>query len=346
MFEKLLRKNIQQLIPYSSARNEFSGTDATFLDANENPYNAPYNRYPDPLQLKLKVAIARLKKVTEDIIFLGNGSDEAIDLLIRAFCEPGADNIITMDPSYGMYKVCAQINGVETREILLDKNFQIDKKAVLNAVDRHTKIIFLCSPNNPTSNSFFREDIIYILENFDGMVVLDEAYIDFSEHQSLLPMLFDYPNLVVLQTMSKAWGLAGLRLGMAFAHLELIRILNNIKYPYNINAFTQNYILQKIDAEQDKNRWVENIIQERTRIQVVLKNLTGVKNIIPSDANFLMVQFNQPKELYEYLLNRSIVVRDRSSAARCEGYLRFTVGTPKQNDALLVAVSEYLNKTR
>ncbi len=346
MFEKYLRKNIKNLVPYSSARDEYSGTDAIFLDANENPYNAPYNRYPDPYQLKLKVKIARLRNISEDQIFLGNGSDEAIDIIIRAFCEPGIDKIVSMKPSYGMYKVCANVNNVDFIEVPLTKNYQIDKEAFFNTVDWNTKLVFLCSPNNPTSNSFFREDIIYILENFDGIVALDEAYIDFATQPGFLNVLNDYPNLIILQTFSKAWGLAGIRLGMAFAHKELIRVLTRMKYPYNISSLTQEVALQMLEKEDEVKKWVRELTDERERIRIKLSELHVVKGILPSDSNFLMVKFDDPKELYTYLLDKKIIVRDRSKVLYCDGCLRFCVGLKEENDKLLEGIKMYQSKAK
>ena len=341
MFEKYLRKNIKNLVPYSSARDEYSGTDATFLDANENPNNEPYNRYPDPFQLKLKVKISRIKNISEEQIFLGNGSDEAIDLIIRAFCEPGIDKIVSMKPSYGMYNVCADINNVEFLEVPLTKNYQIDKEAFFDTVDWNTKLVFICSPNNPTSNCFFREDIIYILENFEGVVVLDEAYIDFASQPGFLEILNDYPNLIILQTFSKAWGLAGIRLGMAYAHKELIRILTKMKYPYNVNSLTQQVALEMIDKEPKVKEWIDEIINARENLRIQFSDLKIVKEILPSDSNFLMVRFDNARELYSYLLDDKIIVRDRSKVILCEGCLRITVGSEKENELLLESIKKY-----
>jgi len=341
--QKLIRKNISGLMPYSSARDEYSGEDAIFLDANENPYNSGVNRYPDPLQLKLKTKIGQVKNIHYENIFLGNGSDEPIDLLIRAFCEPRQDNIISIKPTYGMYKVCADINNVEFREALLTKNHQIDKGGLLKLADKNSKLLFLCSPNNPTSNSLMRDDIIYIIANFEGLVILDEAYIDFSTQRSFLEKLENYPNLVILQTLSKAWGMAGVRLGMAFAQREIIQILSRIKYPYNINILTQRTALDRLSLIHEKEQWVKNIIEQREILKTKLAALPLVKEILPSDANFLMVKFDNPKQLFNYLIDKKIIVRDRSKIPLCEDCLRFTIGTATENEELMDALRKYDN---
>ena len=265
--EQLVRKNIWELAPYSSARDEYSGKEAhVFLDANENPYGAPYNRYPDPLQRELKKEIARVKGVHEEMIFLGNGSDEAIDLSYRIFCEPGKDNVVAIEPTYGMYQVCADINAVEYRRVLLDSNFDFKAAAALDACDEHTKLIWLCSPNNPTGNSLCREEMVKVLEQFDGIVIVDEAYIDFAQQKSFRAELAKHPNLVVLNTMSKAWALAGIRLGMAFASKEIIQIYNKVKYPYNVNLLTQQQALEALKDPFEVDRWIKMLLQERTRL--------------------------------------------------------------------------------
>jgi histidinol-phosphate aminotransferase len=341
LVKKLVRKNILELTPYSSAREEYSGEEGIFLDANENPYESGINRYPDPLQLKLKVRLSQLKQVNYENIFLGNGSDEPIDLLIRAFCEPGIDNIISIRPTYGMYKVCAEINCVEFREVMLTKNFQIDKNEILHKTDEHSKILFLCSPNNPTSNSLYKEDILYLLDNFTGVVVLDEAYIDFSRERSFLSHLNNYPNLIVLHTLSKAWGMAGIRLGMAFASRAIIMVLNRIKYPYNINSLTQKYAIDRLGKVDEKNNWVKMILEQREVLRNKLLDIKLVEKILPSDANFLMVKFNEPKPILKHLLDRKIIVRDRSYVPLCEGCLRITIGTAEENEALLRALNDF-----
>jgi histidinol-phosphate aminotransferase len=341
IIQNLLRKNISELTPYSSAREEYSGEDAVLLDANENPYETGVNRYPDPLQMKLKVKISQIKHVHYEKIFLGNGSDEAIDLLIRAFCEPCLDNIVSIKPTYGMYKVCANINNVEFREALLVSDYQIDKNALIDKTDEKTKLLFLCSPNNPTSNSFYKEDIIFLLENFNGLIILDEAYIDFSRERSFIDLSDNYPNLVILQTFSKAWGMAGVRLGMAFAAKGIIEVLNHIKYPYNINILTQRIALERLEKEEEKNNWVSNIIEQRELLRLKLNEFAAVKKILPSDANFLMVQFDKPKEVFKYLMDHKIIIRDRSKVELCEGCLRITIGTKEDDDLLLKALKKY-----
>ena len=337
----IVRSNIRSLVPYSSARDEYKGEEAVFLDANENPYNAPLNRYPDPHQLKLKTRIAEIKQVPVENIFLGNGSDEAIDLLIRAFCEPGIDNIISMKPTYGMYKVCADIHQVTFRESLLKPDYQIDTASLLGLADNRSKLIFLCSPNNPTGNSLKRSDMLMLVTSFSGLVIVDEAYIDFSRADSLIPELNKFPNLVILQTFSKAWGMAGIRLGMAFASQEIITILNHIKYPYNINILTQRTALERLGSSEDKEKWIRMILEQRTWLQKELMQFSMVRNILPSDANFLMVRFDQPMEVFKYLVDKKIIVRDRSKVSLCEGYLRITVGSPDENELLIKALQEY-----
>jgi len=338
---QLQRENIKNLQPYSSARNEYSGTDAIFLDANENPNNAPYNRYPDPLQLKVKNKIAEIKGILPEKMFLGNGSDEAIDLIIRAFCQPGVDNILSIEPTYGMYKVCADINDVKINKVYLTDEFQLDTDAMLNAMDQNTKIVFLCSPNNPTSNSFRENDIRLIIERSEGLVVLDEAYIDFSNHQGFLRKLDEYQNLVILQTFSKAWGLAGIRLGMCFADSRVISVMNKIKYPYNVNQLTLAIVLEALVMKKpSKERWIEEILAERERISKELHRFPDVLRIFPSDANFLLVKFRDPGKIYEYLIARKIIVRDRSKVRLCEGCLRITIGTRAENDMLVKAMEQ------
>jgi histidinol-phosphate aminotransferase len=339
--EQLIRKNIAELIPYSSAREEYSGEDAIFFDANENPYDSGANRYPDPFQKKVKQKVSQLKHIPPECIFLGNGSDEPIDLLIRAFCEPGFDNIISIKPTYGMYKVCAGINNVEFREVLLNSNFQIDIEKMLNMMDRNSKLLFLCSPNNPTSNSINHTDIFYLLENFTGLVIVDEAYIDFSSQVSLLPYLGKYQNLVILQTFSKAWGMAGVRMGMAFAAREIIQILNRIKYPYNVSILTQKFVLERLSEVKKKDQWVKMILEQREILRMKLNELKYVENILPSDSNFLMVMFQNPGLVFKYLIGKKIIIRDRSKVPLCEGYLRITVGTEEENKILLDALWDF-----
>lgn len=341
----LLRDNIRRLTPYSSARDEFKGSASVLLDANENAYGSPldrhYNRYPDPLQGALKQKLSTIKGVPAQNMFLGNGSDEAIDLLFRAFCRPGVDNVILVPPTYGMYEVSANINDVAIRNVRLTTDFQLDLEGVAEAIDANTRLIFLCSPNNPTGNSLNREDIETILANFDGLVVIDEAYINFSRQKSFIQELTEYGNLVVLQTLSKAWGLAGLRLGMAFASEEIIEVLNKIKPPYNINQATQELALQALDRVEVVNAWIRETVAERDQLAVNLQKLDIVLHVYPSDANFLLVKTVAPRPLYEYLVGEGIIVRDRSRVELCEGCLRITIGTPDENRILLTAMERY-----
>jgi len=341
----LLRPNIANLKPYSSARDEFSGSASVFLDANENPYDTGYNRYPDPYQQEVKAKIASIKGVKSEQIFLGNGSDEPIDLLFRAFCNPGVDNVVAIEPSYGMYTVSADVNDVQVRKVLLDENYQIDADKLLAATDDKTKLLFLCSPNNPTANNLDRAEILKVINGFAGLVVVDEAYIDFAPGTTLLSELDNYPNLVVLQTFSKAWGLAGIRLGMAFASDEIIKVLSRIKYPYNINALTQERVLQSLNNEAEKNSWVKTIIEERGKLAEELKQFSFVEKIYPSDANFLLVKMTDARKKFEYLMDQGVIVRDRSKVALCEDSLRITVGSPEENKELIEKLKELiLNK--
>ena len=336
--EQLLRKNILQLRPYSCARNEFQGQASVYLDANENPYNAPYNRYPDPLQRELKDRIAAIKGLRPGQIFLGNGSDESIDVLFRAFCEPRVDNVVAIEPTYGMYKVAADINDVTYREVLLDENFQMDAEKILAACDENTKLIFLCSPNNPTGNSLNREEVLKLLDQFEGLLVLDEAYIDFASEPSMMSRLDEYPSLVVLQTFSKAWGSAAIRLGMALASESIVQALNKIKYPYNISLPTQQQAMKMLDAAPEVQEWVESILQERDRLSKALSELRLVKHIYPSDANFLLLRVSDANRLYAVLVEQGIIVRNRNNVSLCLGCLRITIGTTEENDILLKAL--------
>ncbi len=340
-FQQLLRENIRKLVPYSSARSEYKGDAAIFLDANENPYNEPVNRYPDPLQVKLKEQISQVKNIRSDGIFLGNGSDEAIDLIIRAFCEPRQDNIVASEPTYGMYKVCADINDVEYRKVLLNSSFEPEVESLLNHTDDKTKIIFLCSPNNPTSNSYPEESILRIVKSFRGIVVLDEAYIDFSAGKGFLSLLAGLPNLIILQTFSKAWGMAGIRLGMAFADPGIIAVLNRIKYPYNINTLTLETAITSLKERKAKEKWVKIILEQREMLERAMKIFPFVLQIYPSDANFLLVKVDKPREIYHFLASRGIIVRDRSGASLCEGCLRITIGNPEENMRLKEALKTY-----
>ena len=342
--KELTRPNIWALKPYSSARDEYNGAAASvFLDANENPYNLPHNRYPDPLQRDLKAELTRIKQVKAENIFLGNGSDEAIDLVFRAFCEPGVDNVVAIDPTYGMYKVCADVNNVEYRKVLLDDAFQFTADALLAATDEHTKLIFLCSPNNPTGNDLLRSEIEKTLATFGGLVIIDEAYNDFSSAPSFLQQLDKYPNLVVFQTFSKAWGCAAIRLGMAFASAEIISIFNKIKYPYNVNQLTQQQALSMLQRYDEIEGWVKELIAERGRLMDAFSTLTCVKEIFPSDANFFLARVTDAGAIYNYLVAKGIIVRNRSSISLCGNCLRVTVGTPAENKTLLEALQAYGN---
>lgn len=335
---KILRKNIAELKPYSSARDEYSGEAMVFLDANENPFNEPYNRYPDPLQKEVKSRITKLVNVSEEKIFLGNGSDEPIDLLIRAFCEPGTDNIVSIDPTYGMYKVAADVNNIKVKNVSLTEDFDLDAEKLLNAIEQNTKLVFLCSPNNPTGNCLSKHEMIKVIQQFEGIVVLDEAYIDFAPGKSLLPDLDNYPNLVILQTFSKAWGMAGIRLGVAFAAAEIISILNKIKYPYNLNILTQQKALE-LSINRDKvEKWIKILMAERKKMSELLKQFPFVIKVYPSDANFLLVKMHDAKGIYTYLVERGIIVRDRSKIHLCDDSLRITIGTFEENEALLNAL--------
>ena len=338
--EELVRPNVWRMRPYSSARNEFQGNASVFLDANENPWNEPINRYPDPLQRQVKARISQLKGVDSASIFLGNGSDEAIDLVIRAFCEPKEDNIVTIAPSYGMYEVAAETNDVECRKVALDDHFDLDIPALWAAVDAHTKVIFLCSPNNPSGNSLNREAIYQLLRDFEGLVVVDEAYIDFSAQPSFLSELTQHPNLIVLQTFSKAWGAAAIRLGLAFAAPAIIDVLNKIKYPYNINLLVQNKALELMENEAEMRQEVKAILAERARMAKRLSEAPFGFEVFPSDANFLLVRVGDADQLYKALVDRGIIVRNRNRVQKCEGCLRITIGLPAENDLLLDALSE------
>lgn len=337
--ENLVRPNIRAMSAYSSARSEFSGSAAVFLDANESPFDNLYNRYPDPLQKDARSKIATLKGVSLTQIFLGNGSDEAIDLLIRAFCEPGKHNVAIVGPTYGMYRICAEVNNVATREVLLNVDYTLDAERVLSAADGDTRIIFLCSPNNPTGNQLDKAEILHILKNFDGIVVIDEAYIDFSDSNGFVSHLDEYANLVILQTFSKAWGLAGIRAGVAIASPGIISILDKIKYPYNISTLTQNILLEQLN-EAAKVERVKTIRQQRTWLLEQLAGLRVVKKVFTTDANFILVKVNEANIVYTHLLSRGIVVRNRSNVPLCENALRLTVGTQQENQLLINALAE------
>src|SRR3984957_18765270 len=343
--DKLLRDNIRRLVPYSSARDEFKGEASVFIDANENSLGSPltkwYNRYPDPHQWRIKEVLAGIKGVAPGHIFLGNGSDECIDLLFRAFCVPGRDNVIINPPTYGMYEVSAHINDIEVRRAVLLDDFQLDLVHLETLVDEHTKIIWICSPNNPTANSMNRQDIEVILNNFSGLVVIDEAYINFSRHRSFIQELADYPNLVVLQTLSKAWGLAGLRLGMAFASEAIVEVYNKVKPPYNISQAAQELVLKALEEVGQVNDMIRLLVELRERLSLALSALPVVLTVYPSDANFLLVKTKDARGIYGWLLEEGIVVRDRSRVELCEGCLRITVGTEEENAALLSAMGRF-----
>ena len=336
----LVRPNVAGLKPYSSARDEYqsTGSEMVFLDANENPFQTDVNRYPDPQQRSLKTELAKIKNVFTEQVLLGNGSDEVLDLLFRAFCEPAKDNVITLPPTYGMYKVLANINNIENREVLLNSDFEPNVEEILNSVDQNTKMIFLCSPNNPTGNSFSEEKIIHILKNFNGLVVIDEAYIDFSNKESWLNKLKEYPNLVITQTLSKAFGMAGIRLGICYASVEIIHILNKIKPPYNVNELTQLRALDRVHNKDVVDSEIADLLKQRTVLSEALVEVNFIENIYPSDANFILVKVDDSNKRYGQLLEKGIVIRNRTTQPLCENTLRFTVGTGEENKKLIEAL--------
>ena len=343
--KNLIRDNIKTLKPYSSARHEFTGKASVFLDANENPYGSPlpdkFNRYPDPLQWQLKFQIARIKGVPAENIFVGNGSDEVIDLAYRIFCTPGKDNVIVCPPTYGMYEVSGNINDVEIRKVNLTSDFQLDVEGVMNAVDTNTKLIFICSPNNPTGNNMRREDVEIILNNFSGIVIIDEAYINYSKQKTFIQELTEYPNLVVMQTLSKAWGLAALRLGLCYASMDIIDLFNKVKPPYNINDASQLLALEALQNADLVNEWITASVQQK---EILIKELSAfnfVEKIYPSDANFFLMKVKDASKLYDYLSENEIVVRNRSRDPGCENCLRITIGTPEENQQLLHLLTNY-----
>lgn len=335
----IIRPNIKNLKPYSSARDEFKGEASVYLDANENAFGSPlatnYNRYPDPLQFALKTKLSHIKGVPPRNIFLGNGSDEAIDILFRSFCNPGIDNVIIVPPTYGMYEVSANINDVQLKKVNLTHDYQLNLDGIAEAIDAHTKLIFICSPNNPTGNSINREDIETLLANFNGLVVVDEAYINYSRQKSFIQELTEYANLVVLQTLSKAWGLAGLRIGMAFASEEIIEVFNRVKPPYNINQASQQLALDALQNVSQINNWIKEILSERDKLVLALKSMAFVLDIYPSDANFILVKTTDANAIYNFLVAKGIIVRNRNKIELCEGCIRITVGTPQENESLL-----------
>jgi histidinol-phosphate aminotransferase len=350
--DKITRENIKKLVPYSSARDEYKGKEGIFLDANENSFGAPIatsnkydanlNRYPDPMQLQVKEKLSKIKGLPMQNIFLGNGSDEAIDILFRAFCNPGKDNIIVCPPTYGMYEVSANINDVAVKKTPLTKDeFQLDLNSIINAIDSQTKLIFICCPNNPTGNAVAWSSIKTILEKFDGIVVLDEAYINFASYRSLIPELLNYPNLVILQTLSKAWGLAGLRVGMAFASEPIIDLFNKIKPPYNINVVSQQIALDALNNIDKVNNWIKEIVTERQDLKVEIEKLSFVLKVYPSEANFLLVKTIDANKVYHFLESKEIIVRNRNSVTLCEGCIRITIGTIDENKSLINALKQY-----
>ena len=343
--ETLVRSNIRTLKPYSSARDEFKGEASVYLDANENSFGSPlaenYNRYPDPLQKKLKEKISSIKGVPVQNTFLGNGSDEAIDILFRIFCEPKVDNVIICPPTYGMYEVSANINDAEIRKVNLLPSFELDVERIFESSDEHSKLLFICSPNNPTANSFHAEEVELLIQKFHGIVVIDEAYINYSKQKSAIRFLTEYENLVVLQTFSKAWGLASLRLGMAFAPQIIIDYMNKVKPPYNVNLATQQLAMNALDNIEWVNEHIRETTAERKKLEEELKKNALVEKIYPSDANFILVKTKDANAIYEYLVSLGIIVRNRSKIELCEGCLRITVGTPSENVTLLEALKQY-----
>lgn len=338
--KELVRPNILKMKPYSSARSEFKGTANVFLDANENPYDNGLNRYPDPLAMAVKEELCKIKGVKPENIFLGNGSDEVIDVLIRIFCEPRVDNIVTLPPTYGMYEVSADTSDVAVLKINLNADFQLETDKILRGVNEHSKILFICSPNNPTGNSIESEGILTLLKDFKGIVVIDEAYIDFSKEPSFIEQLEKYPNLVVMQTFSKAWGLAAIRCGMAFASCEIIDLMNKVKPPYNVNELTQQTALKALQKRAKKEKAVKEILSERKKLVERLMQFTFVHHIYPTDANFVLVKVRQPNEMYRWLSTNGVVVRNRTNVVLCEDCLRITVGTPAENERLLKVMQE------
>lgn len=348
--DKITRENIKKLVPYSSARDEYKGKKGIFLDANENSLGAPVqsekdmalNRYPDPMQIEVKDKISKIKGLPIENIFLGNGSDEAIDILFRAFCDPGKDNIIICPPTYGMYEVSANINDIQIKKAPLTKEeFQLDTDNVIKTIDNNTKLIFICCPNNPTGNSVAWSSIKKILDNFNGIVIVDEAYINFASYRSLIPELLNYPNLVILQTLSKAWGLAGLRIGMAFASEPIIDIFNKIKPPYNINVASQKYALEALNNIDKVNNWIKEIVTEREKLKKELSTLSFVERIYPSEANFLLIKVIDANKTYHFLESKQIIVRNRTNVMLCEGCLRITIGTTQENETLLNTLKQF-----
>jgi histidinol-phosphate aminotransferase len=350
--DKLVRENIKNLKPYSSARHEFTGKASVFLDANENAYGSPgssplgeagvrLNRYPDPLQWQLKFQLARIKGVPAENIFIGNGSDEVIDLVYRIFCNPGKDNVIICQPTYGMYEVSANINDVEIKKVNLTKDFQLDVDGILEAVDANTKLLFICSPNNPTGNNMKREDVEVLLNNFPGIIIIDEAYINYSKQKTFIQELTEYPNLIVMQTLSKAWGLAALRLGLCYASMDIIDLYNKVKPPYNINEASQQLGLEALNDTTTVNNWIKEVVEQKEVLIKILPQFSFVGTIYPSDANFILVKVKDANHLYDYLSSNEVIVRNRSKEVHCENCLRITIGTPEENNALINLLKSY-----
>jgi histidinol-phosphate aminotransferase len=340
--KELTRPNIWNLAPYSCARNEFSGTTASvFLDANENPFGEGLNRYPDPLQVELKEKIKQVKGIPAEYTFVGNGSDEAIDLMYRCFCEPRVDNVVAIEPTYGMYEVCADVNDVVYRPVLLDDHYQMSADRVLAACDDHTKLIWICSPNNPTGNDIDRDEVLKVIDGFQGIVIVDEAYSDFSRQRPLRFELPRHPNLVVLNTLSKAWASAAIRLGMAFAAPDIINILNKVKYPYNINLLSQQQAVKVLSDPFEVDRWIQIILQERTRTIEAFAQLDICQQVLPSDANFFLARVNDAQGIYDYLIKKGIIVRNRTRVQLCHNCLRITIGTRNENNDLIGALRTY-----
>ena len=343
--DSLVRENIKDLKPYSSARNEYAGDASVFLDANENSYGSPldenFNRYPDPLQWQLKQELSKIKGVPPQNIFIGNGSDEVIDIAFRIFCEPVKDNVIICPPTYGMYKVCAGINNVEAREVQLSKDFQLNVEGILSAINENTKLMFICSPNNPSGNNMRRVDIEFLLNNFKGIVLIDEAYINFSRQKTFIQELTEYENLVVMQTLSKAWGLAALRLGLGFASEKIIELFNKVKPPYNINQSSQQLGIKALSNIKEVNANIKNIVEQRSKVQQQLQEFSFIKEIYPSDSNFILTKVEDADSLYQYLLANKVIVRNRSKEPLCENCLRITIGTPQENETLINALKNY-----
>lgn len=342
---KLVRENIKLLKPYSSARHEFTGKASVFLDANENAFGSPleenFNRYPDPLQWEVKFQLARIKGVPAENIFIGNGSDEVIDLAYRIFCNPKTDNVIVCPPTYGMYQVSADINDVPVKKVPLTRDFQLDVQGILNAVDVHTKLLFICSPNNPTGNNMNRADVEVLLNNFPGIVLIDEAYINYSRQKTFIQELTEYPNLIVMQTLSKAWGLAALRMGIAFASMDIIDLFNKVKPPYNINEASQQLALEALQNTQQVNGWIKTVVQQKEVLVNNLNQLSFVKHIYPTDANFILVKVTDANAVYDYLAQNGIVIRNRTKEMLCENCLRITIGTESENEMLIKTLNKY-----